>query len=295
MHTPNPSQSSRIQLITVIALCTSSATAQDMARDRLSQLPRTDDHVMLEIALPTDHASPWSFDAIIGQSNQRIILYPHNLRAPGFRVHRADRTGRRTVTPASPATYRGQISGITSSTVGGIEPSPTRSAQLNEYDTMRTIMLTADSPTTISYWTNHRGVESGKRLCVEYFDSNAFQWRILQDIISDGVSDSTFDHHEHELPADGYGDFLMVRFTPWGPFIGFSDKWYVDDVLIDAAGAPGDCDGDGDLDLFDYACFTSCVSAPNDEAPPECSPVDFDADNDVDLIDFASLQTALAG
>ena len=58
----------------------------------------------------------------------------------------------------------------------------------------------------------------------------------------------------------------------------------------------GDVDGDGDVDLTDYAYFAACLAGPEvDVPPPGCSAYHFDnakldADADVDLADFAEFQ-----
>jgi glycosidase len=57
--------------------------------------------------------------------------------------------------------------------------------------------------------------------------------------------------------------------------------------------APGDWDGDGDVDLDDYAEFAQCLTGPGPAAlGPGCNAFDFDADLDVDVHDFSSLQQA---
>ena len=66
---------------------------------------------------------------------------------------------------------------------------------------------------------------------------------------------------------------------------------------------PGDFDGDGDVDLNDYAVFADCVAGPNSAPSPsapvtveECLKVfDCDFDDDVDLADFATFQETFCG
>ncbi len=58
---------------------------------------------------------------------------------------------------------------------------------------------------------------------------------------------------------------------------------------------PGDSDGDGDVDLFDYAAYPDCVSGPGVPSAPGCEIFDFDADGDVDLPDFGGLLLAFDG
>jgi len=61
---------------------------------------------------------------------------------------------------------------------------------------------------------------------------------------------------------------------------------------------PGDCDCDGDVDLYDFADFQVCLDAsgPGGGLPgPDCACFDFDESGDVDLHDFARFQVAYEG
>jgi formylglycine-generating enzyme required for sulfatase activity len=56
-----------------------------------------------------------------------------------------------------------------------------------------------------------------------------------------------------------------------------------------ASGA-GDYNGDGMVDLADYAEFPECLRGPGEDLGTGCEVFDFDGDRDVDLVDFAGFQ-----
>ena len=58
---------------------------------------------------------------------------------------------------------------------------------------------------------------------------------------------------------------------------------------------PGDYDGDGYVDLDDYASFPVCLTGPDGGAPIPCDIFDFEPDGDVDLEDFARFQEGFGG
>ncbi len=76
---------------------------------------------------------------------------------------------------------------------------------------------------------------------------------------------------------------------PCGP-----DEICVED--FDACSAlRGDVDGDGIVDLVDYAVMSGCMNGPGAEYAPGCAVFDFDADGDVDFHDCAGFQLAFTG
>lgn len=56
---------------------------------------------------------------------------------------------------------------------------------------------------------------------------------------------------------------------------------------------PGDCDGDGDVDLADHAGLDACLGGPDVGFGFDCDCFDFDLDGDVDLEDFAGFQASV--
>ena len=58
---------------------------------------------------------------------------------------------------------------------------------------------------------------------------------------------------------------------------------------------PGDCQDDGDVDLFDYGLFQSCLTGPNQPVSDACRCFDVDLSGTVDLADFAEMIIAFTG
>lgn len=56
---------------------------------------------------------------------------------------------------------------------------------------------------------------------------------------------------------------------------------------------PGDTDFDGDLDVTDAGILDDCLHGPNQMTAPPCDLLDLNGDGDVDLDDFAGLQLAI--
>src|SRR5262249_43118906 len=105
---------------------------------------------------------------------------------------------------------------------GENEPSPPYSLELdangpgdNRDDDLRTnfIQLGAVPQARLSFFVEHRGVEAGEQLVVEYW-SSTLEWKELVRLTSDGVSQDQFELHAHILPADAYHDKFRLRFRP---------------------------------------------------------------------------------
>ncbi len=54
----------------------------------------------------------------------------------------------------------------------------------------------------------------------------------------------------------------------------------------------GDYDGDGDVDLDDFAEFPGCMAGPGGGLGSECGCLDLDGSGEIDLADFAAFQEA---
>jgi hypothetical protein len=61
-----------------------------------------------------------------------------------------------------------------------------------------------------------------------------------------------------------------------------------------AAPIPGDCTGNGVVDLDDFDIIAPCLSGPDVTLTPYCGCADLDGDGDGDLADFAALQRGFA-
>jgi len=97
------------------------------------------------------------------------------------------------------------------------------------------ILLQGYSDVKLSYHTQHRGVESGEQLHVDYWN-DYLTWININTVTSDGVDQSEFVYHEHILPSDAYHNEFRVRFRTDGNES--NDDWYIDDILVGEGDPP---------------------------------------------------------
>lgn len=154
--------------------------------------------------------------------------------------------------------------GATGTTSATNEPSPTVSMNLdsagsNAYDDDEVrsnfILLGGVGSAYASYWTQHKGVEAGKSLFVEYLNST-HDWTALETIVSNGTDETNFVFHEFQLPANALHNDFRIRFRTDGSDA--TDDWYIDDVTV-AVGqlCPADTNGDGTVDGADIGYLLS--------------------------------------
>ncbi|MGD1917102.1 MAG: GC-type dockerin domain-anchored protein [Phycisphaerales bacterium] len=149
--------------------------------------------------------------------------------------------------------------------------------------------LLPDTPVEVAFASQHRGVEAGKTLDVDYFSTFFGEWRDLTEVVSDGDNQTTFAASATELPLDAYGDGFRIRFTTPGGDV--TDQWYIDDigvrVIADDPTCRADLDGDGELTIFDFLEFQNLFSTGDLRA-------DFDGDGVLNIFDFLEFQNEFA-
>lgn len=118
------------------------------------------------------------------------------------------------------------------------EPSAPNSLKLDasgsgayEEDEIRSnfILLQGLSNIEFSYYTQHRGVENGEKLIVEYW-SMTDDWVEINSIVSNGVNQNNFDFHSHTLPFQAYHNEFRIRFRTEVNALG--DDWYIDNIFV---------------------------------------------------------------
>ncbi len=129
--------------------------------------------------------------------------------------------------------WRNPIGDIDTSSDGVNEPSGAYALNLDDQDSIETVLMRATAllgvDSEISFAVQHRGVEAGETLTVEYFDFLS-SWSTLATIESNGVDQEQFIVHRMLFPVLGLHDDFKLRFTASGSDT--SDDWYIDDVVV---------------------------------------------------------------
>ena len=129
--------------------------------------------------------------------------------------------------------WRNAIGDVDVSDAGVDEPTGLYSLNLDDADSIESIAIRGttllESTGEIRFWVQHRGVEAGESLLIEYNDLLS-GWTELDTIESDGVSQDRFSLHRYVFPALGVHNDFKIRFSAQGSDT--SDDWYIDDVAI---------------------------------------------------------------
>jgi Metallo-peptidase family M12/Reprolysin family propeptide len=130
------------------------------------------------------------------------------------------------------------INGALTSQNATNEPSATRALQLDssgaeayDDDEIRSnvIELGGLGNVEMSYFTQHKGVESGETLTAQYWSTSG-DWVTLNTIVSSGTDQNDFVLWTHVLPTNAKHDGFRMRFVADGNDTG--DDWYIDDIRV---------------------------------------------------------------
>jgi Metallo-peptidase family M12B Reprolysin-like len=163
-------------------------------------------------------------------------------------------------------------------------PSAPLTAVMNQVATLETIDVLVPTtlfptPVFVSYWTQHRAVETGETLVIEHRDGTG-TWRISDTIVSDGSNPLGFLPGEFKLDAGAYSNAFRLRIRALGN--DGNDLWMVDDVSISTR-CLADVTGDGTLDIFDFLAFQNLFVTSSPRA-------DLTGDGTHDIFDFLAFQ-----
>lgn len=131
--------------------------------------------------------------------------------------------------------WRNPVGDVGVSDAGANEPSGFYSLNLDATDSIDSIAMRAaflgGSAGEIRLYTQHRGVDIGESLSIQYNDLLT-GWTALDTVVSDGSIQDEFVLRRYALPPFGAHDDLKLRFIANGSDTG--DDWYIDDVLVQA-------------------------------------------------------------
>ncbi len=185
-----------------------------------------------------------SINSIVNHKNSRSCLFPSSgTLADPIALPFSDTFPGSGTPDTSKWSYN---EGGANTTGGSSEPSPSYSLNLDatgadtyEDDEIRSnfILMNVGYPVDIEYYTEHIGVESGEKLIVEYWSSD-LEWIQLNEIVSDGSSQSSYVFHLQTLipgsDPEAFHDEFRIRFRT--EVNGSNDDWYIDDVWIALSG-----------------------------------------------------------
>jgi hypothetical protein len=159
--------------------------------------------------------------------------------------------------------------------------------------------LSATSDPVLRYarWFTNDDLDED-RLDVEVSDDDGASWNLIESV------PHTEGWVEREVAISDYvslTDQVRVRFSATDNPNNSITEAAIDAVeiyeLTCSTFGPGDHDGDGDVDLYDYSWFQACFSGDGYAYPTgmACAYFDFDEDGDVDRTDYAEFHALFGG
>ncbi len=155
------------------------------------------------------------------------------------------------------------VSGATTSTAADNEVSGSNSLNLDSADSIATyrIQMQGEFPTPhwVRLYTQHKGVENGETLTVEWRDILT-NWQTLGTITSDGASQTEFQLNQFQVPDLGFHNTFAVRLVANGN--NSNDDWYVDDLAVSSTfiEPTGGCNVADLAEPFDVLDFSDVVA-----------------------------------
>ncbi|MEX0876841.1 MAG: S8 family serine peptidase [Phycisphaerales bacterium] len=136
--------------------------------------------------------------------------------------------------PDLPLQWRNPVGDVIVSDDAVNPPSGSYALNLDANDSIETIEMRAGvllgETGEIRFWTQHRGVDAGETLEIEYL--GLVGWATLDTIESDGTNQSDFILRRYVMPGLAAFDGTKLRFTAHTSDGG--DDWYIDDVIVRA-------------------------------------------------------------
>ncbi len=155
------------------------------------------------------------------------------------------------------------VSGATTNSAADNEVSGSSSLNLDSSDSVTTYRIQMQNEFPTPYWvrlyTQHKGVENGETLTVEWRDILT-NWQTLGTITSDGSSQTEFDLHQFQVPDLGFHNNFSLRVSANGSDTG--DDWYVDDLAVSSTfiEPSGGCNVADLAEPFDVLDFSDVVA-----------------------------------
>ncbi len=137
----------------------------------------------------------------------------------------------------------------------------------------------------VTFWSEHRGVETGKTLAVAYRRPIQGDFLPLTTLTSDGVNQNLFVLSDLVLPTDGHGANAALRFTAAGNQA--DDAWYIDDVSVSLY-CRADLNQDWALNILDFQTYQAGLATLNVQM------CDWNGDGFITVLDYSAFFNAVA-